>query len=243
MSKLAQARDEIGDVDDPWLDKNTHVFGAKFMKSSSGPSSYAPRVTLTDRLRRVFRPVIERITEVLVRLGVTPNSLTVLGTLLYLVVGLIAASGELTLAGIVMFAVGPLDAFDGALARRLNIKSKLGAYLDSTLDRYADAFVLFGILGYTLGRGMMLEQVLLFITLLGTLLVSYTRARAEALGVECKVGLLSRVERYFILSAMLIFRQITPGLIVLAILTHFTVLQRISHVLRSIRRDENLAGE
>jgi CDP-diacylglycerol--glycerol-3-phosphate 3-phosphatidyltransferase len=169
---------------------------------------------------------------------VTPNMLTVFGALLQGLAGLIAASGQLTLAGLALFAFAPIDGLDGALARRLGVRSRFGAFLDSTLDRYADAAILFGLLIYTTDQQLILEQRLVFVTLVGALLISYTRARAEALGIECKIGLLSRVERYFILSATLILQQVTLGLIVLAVLTHVTVIQRVLHVYQAMQRDE-----
>lgn len=195
-------------------------------------------ITFTDRLRRFFQPLIEPILSLLIWLRVTPNMLTVFGALLQGVAGLIVASGQLTLAGLALFAFAPIDGLDGALARRLGVKSRFGAFLDSTLDRYADAAILFGLLIYTTDQQMILEQRLVFVTLVGALLISYTRARAEALGIECKVGLLSRVERYFILSATLIFQQVTLGLIVLAALTHVTVIQRMLYVYQAMQRNE-----
>jgi len=113
--------------------------------------------------------------------------------------------------------------------------NKFGAFLDSTLDRYSDSFVLFGILIYAGDRGLVLETRLVFITLVGSLLVSYTRARAEGLGIDCKVGLLTRLERFLIVTFMLIAGQITVGLVVLAALTHLTVVQRMIHVWLSMR--------
>jgi len=206
---------------------------------NSTPQSSAPRsapITVTDRARRFFAWFLNPATRLLMRLGVTPNTLTVFGALANLGVGLIAASGNLTLAGIVWLVSGLFDSLDGALARRVGITSKFGAFLDSTLDRYSDAFVLFGLVIYAGDRGQLLEARLAVVTLVGSLLISYTRARAEGLGIDCKVGLLTRFERFLIMSVMLIAQQVTLGLIALSILTHLTVLQRIVHVWRSMRR-------
>jgi len=175
------------------------------------------------------------------RLGVTPNLITILGALANAGVGVLAATGNLTLAGIVFVASGLLDGLDGALARRLGIAGRFGAFLDSALDRYSEAFVLFGLLIYAGDRGMVLEERLVYITLVGSLLISYTRARAEGLRVECRVGLLTRMERYLLMAAMLITGQVTIGLVILAVLTHFTAFQRILHV-RRIMRDTHTSG-
>jgi CDP-diacylglycerol--glycerol-3-phosphate 3-phosphatidyltransferase len=201
-------------------------------------STRSTSATFTDRLRRFFQPLVEPILTALMWMRVTPNMLSVFGALLQGLAGLIAASGQLTLAGLALFAFAPIDGLDGALARRLGVRSRFGAFLDSTLDRYADAAILFGLLIYTTDQQLILEQRLVFVTLVGALLISYTRARAEALGIECKIGLLSRVERYFILSATLILQQVTLGLIVLAVLTHVTVIQRVLHVYQAMQRDE-----
>lgn len=177
------------------------------------------------------------------RLGVTPNSLTVLGMLMNLAAGLIAAGGNLVLAGVVWVLSGLFDGLDGALARRIGVTGKFGAFLDSMLDRYSDAFVLFGILIYAGDRGQLLETRLVFVTLVGSLLVSYTRARAESLGIDCKVGLLTRFERFLIIAAMLIAQQVTIGLLALSILTHLTVVQRMIHVWLSLQRAERASKE
>ncbi len=214
------------------------------MTPSSHTSPPQPAAaTPTDRARRFFKWFLDPATHILMRLGVTPNAITVFGALVSLGVGIIAATGNLTLAGIVLLITGPLDGLDGALARRIGIHSKFGAFLDSTLDRYAEVFVLFGLLIYSGDRGLLLESRLVYITLAGSLLISYTRARAESLGIDCKVGLLTRMERYLLMSATLIVQQVTIGLIVLAVLTHVTAIQRIIYVWRVMRRQPPAAKE
>jgi len=202
------------------------------------PSESAHPATFTDRARRFFALVIEPATSMLLRAGVSPNAITVVGLLINAGVGVIIILGNLTAAGAVFLASGFFDGLDGALARRIGITSKFGAFLDSMFDRYSEAFVLFGLLVYTGDRGLLLEQRLVYFTLVGSLLVSYARARAEGLGIDCKVGLLTRLERYFITSAMLILGQVTIGLVILAILTNVTVFQRMLHVWRALHRVE-----
>jgi CDP-diacylglycerol--glycerol-3-phosphate 3-phosphatidyltransferase len=209
------------------------------MKPSSQPVS---PLTPTERARRSLAWIINPVVDVLLRLGVTPNTVTVVGLLANIGVGVVAASGNLTAAGFLLLVFGALDGLDGALARRMGVTGKFGAFLDSTLDRYSEAFVLFGLLIYAGDRGLVLEERLVYATLVGSLLVSYTRSRAETLGVECKVGLLTRLERFLITSAMLILQQVTIGLILLATLTHVTAIQRIVHVWRSMRSKQDVSN-
>ena len=195
-------------------------------------------MTLTDRARRFFARFITPIVDVLIRLGVTPNMVTAFGFVANVVVGALAAAGYLVAAGIALPLFGAMDGLDGALARRTGKAGKFGAFLDSTLDRYSEAIVLFGLLVYASQRGLQAEQLLVYVTVVGSLMVSYTRARAESLGVDCKIGLLTRLERFVIMSAMLIFQQVTIGLLLLAVLTNVTALQRMVYVLRMLRRVE-----
>jgi CDP-diacylglycerol--glycerol-3-phosphate 3-phosphatidyltransferase len=203
------------------------------MASSSQPASPG---TFTDRARRWLAWLIDPATRALVRLGVTPNTVTVVGLLANIGVGVLAATGHLTIAGVALFVSGLFDGLDGALARRGGATTAFGAFLDSTLDRYAEACVLFGLLVYAGDRSLLLETRLVYVVLAGSLMVSYTRARAEGLGIVCKVGLLTRFERFLLMSAMLISQQVTIGLAALAVLTHLTAAQRIAHVWRATRR-------
>jgi len=201
----------------------------------SSSSSHSP-VTLTDRARRFFARFITPVVDALARLGVTPNGLTVFGFVASAAVGALAAAGYLTIAGIALIVSSAMDGLDGALARRIGNAGKFGAFLDSTLDRYSEAVVLLGVLVHTTQLGLRTEPLLVYVTAAGALMVSYTRARAESLGVDCKIGLLTRLERIVILSAMLVFQQVTAGLLLLAVLTHVTAIQRTIHVLRTLRR-------
>ena len=205
------------------------------------PTPGTTPLTLSDRARRFFGWLSEPATRRLARWGVTPNLLTGVGALANLGVGLLAARGHLVLAGGLWLAGGLFDGLDGALARRTGTTSRFGAFLDSTLDRYSDAFVLTGLMWYAGDRGQLLEARLAVVALVGTLLSSYTRARAESQGIECKVGLLTRLERFLLVAATLITQQVTIGLIALSILTHLTVLQRILHVRREARRLADVA--
>ena len=196
----------------------------------------APAPTsLSEKLRPMAAVILKPIARGLIRLHVTADALTIIGTLLMALAGGLAAAGNLLGSAVLMLVSAPLDALDGTVARMSGVKSQFGAFLDSTSDRYADGFVLGGILIYGLNLRDDWIVVLAFVSLWGSLLISYTRARAEGLNVECKVGLLTRMERFVLLIAMLVFNQVLPGLVIFAILTHFTALQRIFYVWRAMR--------
>lgn len=164
------------------------------------------------------------------RMGLTPNMLTLIGLTLILITAVVIALGYTTWGGVLYLLSGVFDALDGTLARLTNRKTRFGAFLDSTSDRYADAAILIGMMIPFLRAGQQMQVILAFIALIGSVLVSYTRARAEGLGLECKVGLLTRLERFLIVAIALLFNWVTPALWVLAILTNFTALQRIVYV-------------
>lgn len=201
--------------------------------------------TLTDWLRWQFRGATSGVARVLARLGLRPNTVTVLGLLLSAVAGWLAAQGTFVRAGIVYGLAGALDGLDGPLARALGRESRFGAFLDSTLDRYAEGFLLIGLAFWLAENGRSLEVVFVVATLVGSLLVSYTRARAEGLGLDLKIGLLTRVERIAITLLILFSRQFTIGLAALAALVNFTVLQRMVKVYQLTQDDveQGVAGQ
>jgi CDP-diacylglycerol--glycerol-3-phosphate 3-phosphatidyltransferase len=168
------------------------------------------------------------------RTGITPNGLTVIGLLLNVAVAIMLAGGHLMLGGVMLLFAGAFDMLDGALARATNQTTKFGAFFDSTLDRYSELIVLFGLLVVLQASGRLTEAALVYAAAAGSVLVSYARARAEALGFDCEVGLLGRPERIIVLAAGLIFgdQALLIALWLLAILTNVTAVQRIVHVWR-----------
>ncbi len=178
-------------------------------------------------LRESSRGILESIARVLQATHVSPNMLTVIGFVVALVVAVVLASGQLRLGGVLMILAAVFDAFDGTLARVSNRTSRFGAFLDSTLDRYSESVIFLGLLVYYFQTGLQTEAILAVVALVGSLMVSYTRARAEGLGLDIKSGLLTRVERVVILIAGLISGWMLVALWLLAILTNVTALQRI----------------
>ncbi len=193
-------------------------------------SNVKPPASFSDRARGWAARLVVPVATALGRLGLTPNGLTVIGLMLILATAVVLALGHNVWGGVLFIVAGIFDALDGTLARVTNRQTRFGAFLDSTADRYADAAILFGVMVPFLQRGQTIEVILAFIALIGSVLVSYTRARAEGLGLECKVGLLTRFERFIIIAIGLFFNWVTPMLWVMAILTNVTAIQRIVYV-------------
>lgn len=187
---------------------------------------------LTEPFEARVRAVTQRVVgRVLGRSGITPNMLTMLGLFLTLGVTATLATGHLVWGGILVLLTSAFDMFDGALARATERNSTFGAFFDSTIDRYAEAMIFFGLLlHYQRVPSTHFEVLFIYLAIVGSLMVSYTRARAEALGLECKVGILARPERVILLSLGLIIGWLHVTLAILALFTNITAVQRIYHV-------------
>ena len=206
--------------------------------SSPSPDMIPEKRTLTDVLRARTVFIIDPIVTFLARHGVSPDWLTVIGMLAHFGIAWLIANGYMQWAGVTIIFVAPFDALDGALARKLGGQANgFGAFLDSTLDRLAEIILFGGFLFYYGHTGQELLTVTAYIGLSGSLMVSYTRARAEALGYSCKIGIMSRVERYAVLTLSLLIARPDLGLIVVATFAYITVAQRIFHVWQQASRD------
>ena len=186
----------------------------------------------TQWLRGTFEPVLKTVAKFMVHLGLTADSVTIVGFLLNLAVAAAAAGGRFLVAGLIMGLSSVFDAFDGAVARQARGPSIFGAFLDSVMDRISESAILLGLAWWYMEQPGRAAEILLYVTLVGSLLVSYTRARAEGLGLECKVGLFTRVERCLLLDLALLTGLVPYALWILAAGTLFTVLQRMLHVHR-----------
>jgi CDP-diacylglycerol--glycerol-3-phosphate 3-phosphatidyltransferase len=168
------------------------------------------------------------------RTGVTPNQLTAFGFLLNVLAALLIALGLFIAGALVMLLGGALDLCDGALARLTHRATPFGSVFDSVMDRYSEGVVLFGLLIWELKQGHSVEPALIFAAVVGSFLVSYTRARSEVIQLPVKEGLFTRAERVVLLAFALIFARIPYVLIsvlwVLAVLTNVTALQRLYYV-------------
>jgi CDP-diacylglycerol--glycerol-3-phosphate 3-phosphatidyltransferase len=189
-----------------------------------------PKPTFTDRLRLIFKGILDPIGAFLNRTGLTPNAITLLGLAGTTVGAYILSQGKMTIGAIVLFFSVIVDAFDGTMARLRGESSDFGAFVDSVSDRYAEFITFGGLLYYFLSQENYPGVMVTFAAAAGSVLVSYVKARAEGLHFTAKVGILSRVERYIVLIPLLLFNQPFLAVAIIAVLGNFTALQRIAHV-------------
>ena len=185
----------------------------------------------------------DRARNALIESRLTPNMISMTGLVLNVLAAVLVWERYFFLGGIAFIVGSICDTLDGRYSRMSGKGTPFGAFLDSTLDRIEEGIVLIAVAAYFSDRGMDFAVAACVAAVLGSLMVSYTRARAEALGVECKVGLATRAVRVVILSAGLVFAKgasildvdlLAPAVYVLAVLTVFTVLQRIFHVRKAL---------
>ena len=186
--------------------------------------------TLTDYLRLWFKWFLDPLGVFFNRLGLTPNMMTMLGLLGNTVGAFYLARGEMLTGGLFVLLMTPIDALDGTMARLRGELSDFGAFVDSVTDRYSELIIYGGLLYHFLYLGDPLGGLLVFGAAAGSVLVSYVKARAEGLGYEAKIGLLTRVERYLVLAPSLVFNQPLIGLGIIAVFANITALQRVWHV-------------
>ncbi|MCP4424740.1 MAG: CDP-alcohol phosphatidyltransferase family protein [Chloroflexi bacterium] len=192
--------------------------------------------TLTDFLRAKTFFIVDPIVTFMARYRFSPDTLTVLGMLFHFFFAWLITVGQMQWAAVAMFFLVPLDAFDGALARKLGREQGgFGAFLDSTLDRLAEIILFGGFIFYYVRLGNEMMLAVAYIAVTGSIMVSYTRARAEALGLDAKIGILSRVERYAVMMFFMVIKQPHIAIIILAIFTYFTAFQRMYHVWKQTR--------
>ena len=188
---------------------------------------------IDQKAREWSRPALERIATALSKWNVSPNLITYIGMVLTAGVATLAALGEIRWAGVAYLFAAVFDALDGTLARVSGKGSRFGAFLDSTIDRFEESIVFLGLIVYYARQGGNEWEIpLLLVVTVASLMVSYTRARAEALGVACQVGFMSRVPRVAIMIVGMILDQMLITLIILAVTSLFTAFHRMVHVWR-----------
>ena len=207
-----------------------------------------------DFLQKIIYVIITPVIKGMIRIGFTPNLVTPIGFVLNIAatIMLLYAAGEMTgstsivgWSGAVILFAGLFDMMDGRLARIGNMSSMFGALWDSTLDRYSELFTLFGIAMYLILNSWVTGGVLTFLAMVGSVMVSYVRARAEGLGIECKVGLMQRPERVVLTSLGAILCGIFDNLwflvvpiVIIAILANITAFWRICHCYKVLNKSE-----
>lgn len=195
--------------------------------------------TLTDLLRVRFKGVVDPIGAFLNRLGIHPNTLTLFGLAGNLVGAFFLAQSNFLVGGLIILAMGPIDALDGTMARLRAEPSDFGAFVDSVTDRYSELLIFGGLLTHYLRTSQDILAGLTFAAAAGSVLVSYNRARAEGLGFHARVGILTRVERFVILVPSLVFGIPWLGVGIIAVFANITAIQRIISVRKQARNRES----
>ena len=192
-------------------------------------------MSFSKAIGRAFGLVLTGLVRLLTLSGVHPNALTLIGLVVNGVAAWILARGEFTYAGLVILCAAIFDLVDGEVARNANKVTRFGAFLDSVMDRYSDLILLTGLLVHYARIDRFSYIVLTAIAMIGSVLVSYSRARAENLIPSCKVGFLERPERIVLLIIGALFDRMAAVLWVMAVLSNLTVVTRIVHTWRESR--------
>lgn len=193
------------------------------------------QITFTDQMRLRFRGVLDPIGAFLNRIGLMPNTMTILGLLGNTAGAIMLAQGKMAIGGLIILAMGPVDALDGTMARLRGEPSEFGAFVDSVTDRYSELVIFGGLIIYYALQGNWTAALVTYVAAGGSVLVSYVRARASSLGYDTKVGILTRMERYLVLAPTLVLNIPLVGLWIIAILANITAFQRILDIRRQTR--------
>jgi CDP-diacylglycerol--glycerol-3-phosphate 3-phosphatidyltransferase len=195
---------------------------------------------ISSKIGHKLDPYIYKVAKHLLGKNVNPNLLTFSGFILNAGAAFLLAIGYMRGGGLAVLGAGLCDLIDGAMARNQGRATPFGAFFDSVMDRYSDLVVLLGILLFYVRGGSTSLVVLTSVVLIGTALVPYVRARAEGVIEKCAVGLLERPERIVLLAVGALFDLMVPILCVLAVFTHFTVIQRIHYTWKQLKGDMDL---
>ena len=201
-------------------------------------------MTGRDSARQAVADYVERpVARLLARLGLTPNLVTLIGLAIAGAGAYTIAVGQWWVGGLIVLFAGVFDLFDGALARATGKESDFGALLDSTIDRVSEAVVLLGLLAFYLSANDDLGSILVYVALVGSIMVSYMRARSEGLGIDCKVGVMTRPERVAAVGIGLIVGHWLPVVVLVVLgaigaLTTITAIHRLIHTSRMISNDD-----
>ena len=201
-------------------------------------------MTGRDSARQAVADYVERpVARLFSRVGLTPNAVSLIGLAIAGGGAYVIAIGNWWAGGLIVLFAGIFDLFDGALARATGKVSDFGALLDSTIDRVSEAVVLLGLLAFYLSKNNDLGSILVYVALVGSIMVSYMRARSEGLGIDCKVGVMTRPERVAAIGIGLIVGHWVPVVVmvvlgVIGALTTVTAIHRLIHTSRMISNEE-----
>ncbi|MCJ7522369.1 MAG: CDP-alcohol phosphatidyltransferase family protein [Dehalococcoidia bacterium] len=192
---------------------------------------------MLNKARRSLAQRVNKIpAELVAKTRISPNIVTALGLLVALVTAWVLSTGHFFLGGFLVLGSGAFDMLDGAVARISGRSTRFGAILDSTFDRLSEAALFLGLLAYYANQGSFQEVVLVGAALVGSMMTSYVRARAEVLGLKCEVGLFTRPERVILLAIGLIFNQMLVILWIIAVLSNLVAWQRLFYVWQQLRK-------
>jgi CDP-diacylglycerol--glycerol-3-phosphate 3-phosphatidyltransferase len=195
---------------------------------------------LPDIIKKWYIGLINPLIAFFIRREVNPNHLTTMGLLIQFIATYFLATGSFIIGGCLILAAGTCDIIDGQIARNRRVSTKFGALYDSTLDRYAEFAMFFGIGFYLINKQFYFSSIIAFIALGGSLMTSYIRARSEVMGLDCKVGIMQRPERVVYIGFASIFsafwKEMPYPLIIvigiIAVMSNFTAVQRMVYIYR-----------
>ena len=205
------------------------------METNPTPQPIVKR-SFTDNMRLWFKGVTEPTARFLNKIGLTPNSMTILGLIGNLIGAWYLSQGNRLMGGVFILICTPFDALDGTMARLRGEVTEFGAFVDSVSDRYSELFILGGLVFYYSTHNNQLLTMLTYAAAAGSIMVSYSKARAEALKLNANTGILTRMERYLVLTPLLLLNRPDLAIWILAIFTNVTALQRIYKVRKEFRK-------
>jgi CDP-diacylglycerol--glycerol-3-phosphate 3-phosphatidyltransferase len=196
---------------------------------------------LPHSIQKWFINFLDPIIDLIVRFNVHPNHFTILGLFASIVGAIFYAKHDIRLGGLFILFGGLCDIIDGKVARKTGLSTNFGALFDSSLDRYAEVFMFLGTAIFFVQKDHPITSIMVFLALGGSMMVSYVRARAEGLGYECKVGIMQRPERivYVGFSSLIHAYLLEVVIWMIAILANFTAIQRMYHVWKLERAENN----
>jgi CDP-diacylglycerol---glycerol-3-phosphate 3-phosphatidyltransferase len=203
---------------------------SKKTKPEIQPKEKSRIKSLDDWFRATFRGVLTTLAVFFNRIGFHPNTMTILGLAGTVTGAALLGLGHMTIGGFVILVSGVFDALDGTMARLRDESTRFGAFVDSVCDRFADLSIFGGLLAWFIQQQDWLTCGIIYVAAVGTVMVSYIKARAESLGYSAKVGLLSRVGRYLVIVPGLVFNIPVISIWIIAIFANYTALQRIWYV-------------
>lgn len=196
------------------------------------------QMTFTERARVFFKGVLDPLATFFNKLGLMPNTMTILGLVGNTIGAYFLARGDMLVGGILILVMGPVDALDGTMARLRGEPTKFGAFVDSVTDRYSELVIFMGLMFFYLQKADWLMGGVVYLAAAGSVLVSYVRSRGQSLGYDTKVGILTRFERYLVLGPALVFNLPWLGAWIIAILANLTAVQRILDVRRQAYKEK-----